>query len=168
MILNGHQEGCTPFYPCNACHTVRFLEQNLSDHDFVQFQAKFLKFGFNPEAHEGTCSPISPCNNCKSLSQLQTALGESDAIDKKLFDKFVRIYSNLKFHSVEYQEKLDTRIDSLELSVRTSNGLKEGGVVTVRDLVAKSESELLRFLNFGRKSLGEIKEILASMGLELA
>lgn len=62
---------------------------------------------------------------------------------------------------------LDVRVDELELSVRTINCLKHEGVRTVRDLITKSEVELIRAPNFGRKSLNEVKEILSVFGLKL-
>ncbi|MFN7967456.1 MAG: DNA-directed RNA polymerase subunit alpha [Acidobacteriota bacterium] len=65
------------------------------------------------------------------------------------------------------REYLDRSIDELELSVRSYNCLKNAGIETVRDLVQKTESELLKTKNFGRKSLNEIKELLADMKLSL-
>jgi DNA-directed RNA polymerase subunit alpha len=59
----------------------------------------------------------------------------------------------------------DMSVDELELTVRSYNCLKNAKIQTVRDLVAKTESELLKSKNFGRKSLGELKEVLAGMGL---
>jgi hypothetical protein len=59
------------------------------------------------------------------------------------------------------------KVDELELSVRTANCLKNDNVVYIGDLVQKSEAEMLRTPNFGRKSLNEIKEVLAQMGLHL-
>jgi len=61
----------------------------------------------------------------------------------------------------------NTSIDELELSVRTYNCLKNANIRTLGELVEKSEPELLKTKNFGRKSLNELKEILASMGLRL-
>jgi DNA-directed RNA polymerase subunit alpha len=58
-------------------------------------------------------------------------------------------------------------VDELELSVRPANCLKNMGIRLVGELVQKSEAELLKTKNFGRKSLAEIKEILSSMGLSL-
>jgi DNA-directed RNA polymerase alpha subunit len=60
-----------------------------------------------------------------------------------------------------------TVFDELELSVRTANCLKNDNIVFIGDLVQKSEAEMLRTPNFGRKSLNEIKEVLAKMGLHL-
>ena len=62
---------------------------------------------------------------------------------------------------------LDVRVDELELSVRTMNCLKSEGVRTIQDLITKSEVELIRAPNFGRKSLKEVKEILRPFGLHL-
>ena len=59
------------------------------------------------------------------------------------------------------------KVDELELSVRSANCLKNDNIVYIGDLIQKSEGEMLRTPNFGRKSLNEIKEVLASMGLHL-
>ncbi|PYP86977.1 MAG: DNA-directed RNA polymerase subunit alpha [Blastocatellia bacterium AA13] len=64
-------------------------------------------------------------------------------------------------------ENLDRSVDELELSVRSYNCLKNADIRTIRELVQRSEPEMLRTKNFGRKSLNEIKEILSSMGLHL-
>jgi DNA-directed RNA polymerase subunit alpha len=59
------------------------------------------------------------------------------------------------------------KVDELELSVRSANCLKNDNIIYIGDLVQKSESEMLRTPNFGRKSLNEIKEVLSHMGLRL-
>ncbi len=59
------------------------------------------------------------------------------------------------------------KVDELELSVRSANCLKNDNIIYIGDLVQKTEAEMLRTPNFGRKSLNEIKEVLASMGLHL-
>ena len=59
------------------------------------------------------------------------------------------------------------KVDELELSVRSANCLKNDNIVYIGDLIQKSEAEMLRTPNFGRKSLNEIKEVLAGMGLHL-
>jgi DNA-directed RNA polymerase subunit alpha len=59
------------------------------------------------------------------------------------------------------------KVDELELSVRSANCLKNDNIVYIGDLIQKTEQEMLRTPNFGRKSLNEIKEVLASMGLHL-
>ena len=79
-------------------------------------------------------------------------------------------------HPVRHEEPQDDlpfnrnllrKVDELELSVRSANCLKNDNIVYIGDLVQKSEQEMLRTPNFGRKSLNEIKEVLASMGLSL-
>ncbi len=64
-------------------------------------------------------------------------------------------------------EYLNKSVDELELSVRSANCLKNAGIRTIRDLVQRSEKEMLETKNFGRKSLNEIKDILRPMGLSL-
>ncbi len=68
---------------------------------------------------------------------------------------------------VALYEKLRLPISELELSVRSSNCLREANIKTIADLVKKSEDEMLSFKNFGKKSLSEIKQLLAGMGLSL-
>ena len=66
-----------------------------------------------------------------------------------------------------FNRNLLRKVDELELSVRSANCLKNDNIVYIGDLVQKTEQEMLRTPNFGRKSLNEIKEVLASMGLSL-
>lgn len=68
---------------------------------------------------------------------------------------------------VALYEKLRLPISELELSVRSSNCLREASIKVIADLVKRSEEEMLGFKNFGKKSLVEIKELLAGMGLTL-
>jgi DNA-directed RNA polymerase subunit alpha len=69
--------------------------------------------------------------------------------------------------SATSNENLDKSVEELELSVRSYNCLKNANIRTIRELVQKTEGEMLKTKNFGRKSLNEIKEILTSMGLSL-
>jgi len=66
-----------------------------------------------------------------------------------------------------FSENLSRSVDELELSVRSYNCLKNANIRTIGELVQKTEAEMLKTKNFGRKSLNEIKEILTSMGLSL-
>ena len=66
-----------------------------------------------------------------------------------------------------FNRNLLRKVDELELSVRSANCLKNDNIVYIGDLVQKTEQEMLRTPNFGRKSLNEIKEVLNSMGLSL-
>jgi DNA-directed RNA polymerase subunit alpha len=65
----------------------------------------------------------------------------------------------------DLNENLLKSVDELELSVRSSNCLKNANIRTIADLVQRTEQEMLRTKNFGRKSLNEIKEVINSMGL---
>jgi DNA-directed RNA polymerase subunit alpha len=67
----------------------------------------------------------------------------------------------------EFNRNLLRKVDELELSVRSANCLKNDNIVYIGDLIQKTEAEMLRTPNFGRKSLNEIKEVLAQMGLHL-
>ncbi len=66
-----------------------------------------------------------------------------------------------------FNRNLLRKVDELELSVRSANCLKNDNIVYIGDLVQKTEAEMLRTPNFGRKSLNEIKEVLSGMGLHL-
>jgi len=66
-----------------------------------------------------------------------------------------------------FNKNLLRKVDELELSVRSANCLKNDNILYIGDLVQKSESDMLRTPNFGRKSLNEIKEVLTNMGLHL-
>ena len=62
---------------------------------------------------------------------------------------------------------LDRSVDELELTLRSYNGMKNANMRTLRDLVTKTEEELLQTKHFGRESLNEIIEVLAGLGLHL-
>ena len=66
-----------------------------------------------------------------------------------------------------FNKNLLKKVEELELSVRSANCLKNDNIVYIGDLVQKTEAEMLRTPNFGRKSLNEIKEVLAKMGIHL-
>jgi DNA-directed RNA polymerase subunit alpha len=70
-------------------------------------------------------------------------------------------------HDKGFNENIYRTVDELELSVRSSNCLKNARIHNLYDLVQKTDSEMLKTKNFGRKSLNEIKEVLSSMGLSL-
>jgi DNA-directed RNA polymerase subunit alpha len=67
----------------------------------------------------------------------------------------------------EFNENLFRSVEELELSVRSANCLKNADINKIYQLVSKTEAEMLKTKNFGRKSLNEIKEVLAEMGLSL-
>jgi DNA-directed RNA polymerase subunit alpha len=108
------------------------------------------------------------------------AIKPADAIGlaAKLVKDHMAIFINFEEEEVEevvpevphpsrplLDEYLNRSVDELELSVRAFNCLRNAGIRTIRDLVQRSESEMLKMKNFGRKSLNEVKEVLASMGL---
>jgi len=66
-----------------------------------------------------------------------------------------------------FNRNLLRKVDELELSVRSANCLKNDNIIYIGDLVQKTEADMLRTPNFGRKSLNEIKEVLSQMGLHL-
>ena len=66
-----------------------------------------------------------------------------------------------------FNEALFKRVDELDLSVRSANCLQNAGIEFIYQLVEKTEAEMLKTKNFGRKSLNEIKEILSELGLSL-
>lgn len=68
---------------------------------------------------------------------------------------------------LEFNPLLLKKVDELELSVRSANCLKNDNIIYIGDLIQKTEAEMLRTPNFGRKSLNEIKEVLSGMGLHL-
>jgi DNA-directed RNA polymerase subunit alpha len=104
----------------------------------------------------------------------EDAVAYAAKILKEQLDVFIN------FEDVEHEEKQDKieekekinenllrSVDELELSVRSANCLKNAGINLIGELVQKTEAEMLKTKNFGRKSLNEIKEILAEMGLSL-
>ena len=97
------------------------------------------------------------------------------ALAARILQDQLRLFVNFEDVAVEPQKKeeddlkfsphLLKKVEELELSVRSANCLKNDNIVYIGDLVQKTESEMLKTPNFGRKSLNEIKEVLASMGL---
>jgi DNA-directed RNA polymerase subunit alpha len=72
-----------------------------------------------------------------------------------------------KKDELPFNKNLLRKVDELELSVRSANCLKNDNIIYIGDLVQKTEADMLRTPNFGRKSLNEIKEVLSGMGLHL-
>ena len=106
----------------------------------------------------------------------ETAVGEAARLLEDHFDLLIRFPEGLEPEEVvepvaepkvELNENLFRNVEELELSVRASNCLKTANIRNIADLVQRSEAELLRTKNFGKKSLNEIKTILHEMGLAL-
>mgnify|MGYP001319815215 CR=1 FL=1 len=83
------------------------------------------------------------------------------------FDEPQEVIVREKPTEPEFNKNLLRKVDELELSVRSMNCLKNDNIIYIGDLVQKSEGEMLRTPNFGRKSLNEIKEVLNTMSLYL-
>lgn len=83
------------------------------------------------------------------------------------FDEALEPEVKIELEEPEFNEHLLKPVDELELSVRSFNCLQNAGIKFIGDLVQKSEAEMLKTKNFGRKSLKEIKELLQEMELEL-
>jgi DNA-directed RNA polymerase subunit alpha len=83
------------------------------------------------------------------------------------FDEPQKAVAEEAVTELAFNPALLKKVDELELSVRSANCLKNDNIVYIGDLIQKTEAEMLRTPNFGRKSLNEIKEVLASMGLHL-
>jgi len=83
------------------------------------------------------------------------------------FDEPRAVSAEERPSELPFNKNLLRKVDELELSVRSANCLKNDNIVYIGDLVQKTEPEMLRTPNFGRKSLNEIKEVLAQMGLHL-
>ncbi len=85
----------------------------------------------------------------------------------QLFINFeeVTLQTEEQEEQLSFNKNLLKKVDELELSVRSANCLKNDNIVYIGDLVRKTEAEMLKTPNFGRKSLNEIKEVLANMGL---
>jgi DNA-directed RNA polymerase subunit alpha len=83
------------------------------------------------------------------------------------FDEPQREAAEAPVAELSFNPALLKKVDELELSVRSANCLKNDNIVYIGDLIQKTEAEMLRTPNFGRKSLNEIKEVLAAMGLHL-
>ena len=83
------------------------------------------------------------------------------------FDEPVEVVKKPQETEPQFNKNLLKKVDELELSVRSMNCLKNDNIVYIGDLVQKTDPEMLRTPNFGRKSLNEIKEVLNSMSLYL-
>lgn len=83
------------------------------------------------------------------------------------FEEPEAAYEERREEELPFNKNLLRKVDELELSVRSANCLKNDNIIYIGDLVQKTEAEMLRTPNFGRKSLNEIKEVLAQMGLHL-
>lgn len=104
----------------------------------------------------------------------ENALGEAAKIIKEHFTVFINFdeekvstTEEIDEEEIKVKKLLDTPVEELELTVRSSNCLKNAGIKTIGDLAKKSEEEITKTRNFGKKSLGEIRDKLKEWGLTL-
>jgi len=96
------------------------------------------------------------------------ALTQASAILQHHLDVFVGYDKNaVEFEEAETKQDLNMSVNEIELSVRAANCLNNANITTVGQLAMKTEAEMLKYRNFGKKSLNEIKEKLAALGLTL-
>ncbi len=118
----------------------------VSPEDAVAYAARILQDQLQLFVHFEDALPMSaPVGHAAAAAPAAEADGDANTINRYLLKK----------------------VDELELSVRSANCLKNDNIIYIGDLVQKTEAEMLRTPNFGRKSLNEIKEVLSSMGLRL-
>ncbi len=112
---------------------------------------------------DGTISPMQAVDSAARIlqEQLQPFISFSVGNKKQQYS------SSTDVKDLGYDAILLRKVDELELSVRSHNCLKNENITYIGDLVQKTESEMLRTANFGRKSLNEIKAVLANLGLSL-
>jgi len=137
-----------------------------------------LGIGFIPI--DSVHSPVRKCNYTVEAARLgqitdydkltlevwtNGSITPADSIG--LAAKLLKDHMNIFIKPEIHNENLNRSVEELELSVRSYNCLKNANIQTIGELVQKTEAEMLKTKNFGRKSLNEIKEILSSMGLSL-
>ena len=128
----------------------------ITDHDRLQLHVQ-TNGAISPEDAVGVAARILQ-------DQLQKFVNFSDPLDNELVGS--SIVSDVRTR-LPFSRDLLKKVDELDLSLRASNCLKRDNIVYIGDLVSKSENDLLRTPNFGRKSLQEISEVLKQMGLHL-
>ena len=126
----------------------------------------------------GTAGRCADPGGRGAVAPRKLRLWDAIGLAAKLIKDHMAIFINFEEDSDEFSyqqqeraplprnDQLDRSVDELELSVRSYNCLKNAGIKTIRDLVQRSEREMLATKNFGKKSLGEIRDILRGMGLD--
>jgi DNA-directed RNA polymerase subunit alpha len=108
----------------------------------------------------GTIAPVDAAAFAAKILKEQLAIFIN-------FDEPIEMIQPIAEEPVPLNPNLFKSVDELELSVRSANCLQNANIRLIGELVQRTEAEMLKTKNFGRKSLNEIKEVLASMGLEL-
>lgn len=118
---------------------------------------KFLEVFFRPTLEK----------KIENLAQKNMSLQKKIEWYEKILGKVKQLIEQPEFIQVQEEEELSKSIEDLEFSVRTTNSLRSAGISTIRELLSRTEDELLKLKNFGRKSLLEIQDALAEMNLSL-
>jgi DNA-directed RNA polymerase subunit alpha len=103
----------------------------------------------------------------EAVTQASGILLEQFRLFSDFDETYVEPVEEVNEEELQREKWLSKPVAELELSVRSANCLEAAKITTIRDLVIKTEQEMLKFRNFGRKSLNEIKDILSEMGLSL-
>jgi DNA-directed RNA polymerase subunit alpha len=116
---------------------------------------------------DGSITPERAISQAASIfiEHMDLFIFEEDELEIAAAEEAAAIHSESSYSSLN--DNLFKNVDELELSVRSYNCLKNANIKTIAELVQKTEPEMLKTKNFGRKSLNEIKEILGRMGLHL-
>ena len=109
--------------------------------------------------HEEGCTPLLPCRNCQAVAFVKLKLSGKD------FSIFAGL-CGVAVPAIKTGD-LDRPLTDFEWAVRTGNCLKASNIETVGQLIRQTEESLLRIPNFGRSSLAEVREVLASIGHNL-
>jgi DNA-directed RNA polymerase subunit alpha len=134
---------------------VSYKVENTREGQILNYDKLIMQVDTN-----GAVSPEDAVALAARILQDQLAVFINFEEPKKAVEE--KAHSELPFNAA-----LLKKVDELELSVRSANCLKNDNIVYIGDLIQKTEAEMLRTPNFGRKSLNEIKEVLAVMGLHL-
>lgn len=113
---------------------------------------------------DGSIEPRKAMVTAAGILSEQLALFSEEIVEHSNLEI---LHGDLSREDDKLAELMNKSIDELEFSVRATNCLKNANIKTIGELVLKTEQEILQMKNFGRKSLSEIKEVLASMGLRL-
>lgn len=117
------------------------------------------------ETHLKNCKPSSPCARCRLYNGIFKI--ESSVVRHEVLRLVEQVFKAESENSAQdsKDDVLKASIVTLDLSVRTRNPLLNDNILTIEDLVKKTEGELLRTPHFGRKSLNEVKEALSRLNL---
>lgn len=135
---------------------VSYKVENTREGQYLDYDKLTMQVETN-----GSVTPMEALANAARILQDQLGLfGVKRHLEQSIFEE--------KEHATpNFDSNLLKKVDELELSVRSANCLKNDNIVYIGDLIQKTETEMLRTPNFGRKSLNEIKEVLGRLDLEL-